>query len=100
MLLRMSNSIMPGKGDTYWNLEWAVPLEWVSYFVCLGEGEFLNLHWDPTVLLQPVLVEIYYACNGACTIEKGKKMEALIWHILSPVHLLMLDSAASLGQHV
>lgn len=74
MLLRMPDSIMAGKGDTYWNLEWAVPLEWVSYFVRLGEGELLNLHGDPTVLLQTVLVEIYYTWNGACIIEKGKKM--------------------------
>lgn len=28
------------------------PIEWVSYFALLSEGELLGLFWDHTVLLQ------------------------------------------------
>ena len=43
----------------------------MSYFVPLGEGDLLNLYWDPVVLLKVRPVEIHYTCNGAYHIERG-----------------------------
>ena len=71
----------------------------MSYFSPLCEGELLNLHWDPVVLLQAGPVEMHYTWNGTYTIESGE--EVLLWHILHspPVHLLVPDSAPHPGQH-
>ena len=38
--------------------------------------------------------------NGTYTIKREEQVSVLTWHILSPVHLLMPDNVASLGQHV
>lgn len=51
LLLRTPSPITPGKGVIYWNLQWDDSLGWVSYSICLGEGELLSLHWHPVVLL-------------------------------------------------
>ena len=55
----------------------------MSYFVPLGEGDLLNLYWDPVVLLKGRPVEIHYTCNGAYHIKRGENMGVLVWHILS-----------------
>lgn len=100
MLLRTPSPITPGKGTVYWNLPWDVILGWVNYFTPLGEAELLSLRWDPVGLVQDGCVETHYTWNGTCTSERGQKAGILVWHILPPVHPLMSDSAASLGQHV
>lgn len=90
---------MPRKGVIYWNLKWDVPPGGVSYFIPLGEGELLHLHWDPIVLLQAELAEMHYTWNGTPTTERGEKVGVLVWYILPPVHFLMPDSADSPSQH-
>ena len=54
----------------------------MSYFVPLGEGDLLNLYWDPVVLLKGRPVEIHCTCNGAYHIKRGENMGVLVWHIL------------------
>ena len=76
VLLRTPSPIMPGKGIIYWNLQWDVPLGWVSYFAPLGKGELLNLHSDPVVLLQAEPLETRYAWSGTHNIETEEKVEA------------------------
>lgn len=96
-----SNTIKPGKEDIQWNLRWNIPLEWVSYFVPLGERELLSLQWNPIVLLQARPVEMNYAWNETGTTEGGQgEGGVLVWHITSPGHLLIPDSAASASKHV
>ena len=82
---------MLGKGIINWSLQWDFPLGMVSYFTPLGEGELLNFHWDPFVLLQAGPAETHYTH----AIEKGENMEVLVWPISPLVHLLMPDSTAS-----
>lgn len=72
---------------------------WASYFTTLDEGELLNVHWDPLILLQVGPVKMYHTRNGTCTIKRGEKKRIFIWRILPSVHLLMSDSAAFPGQH-
>lgn len=91
MLLRIPSPIMLGKGIVYWNLQWDVPVGMVSYFTPLGEGELLNFHWDPFVLLQAGPAETHYTH----AVEKGENMEVLVWPTSPLVHLLMPDSTAS-----
>lgn len=43
---------------------------------------------------------MYYAWNGIYASERGEMGRVLFWHALSPVHLLMTDSAGPLGQHI
>lgn len=38
-----------------------------------GKRELLSLLWDPVVLLQTGPVEMYYAWNGLCIIERRRK---------------------------
>ena len=94
MLLR-TQAIRLEKGIIYGNLQWDVPWEWVSYITPPGEGELLNLPWDPTVLLQAGLVETHYAWNRTHTPERGEKVGVPVWHSPPPVHLLMPVGAAS-----
>ena len=42
------------------------------------EGELLNRHRDPTVLLEVRPTDAQCNWNGTCTIEKGKKVEVLV----------------------
>lgn len=42
-LLRVPNTILPGKGIISWNLQ-DVPLGGVSYFIHLRDGKLLSLH--------------------------------------------------------
>lgn len=44
----------------HWNLQWDVLVRQVSYFTSLAEGELLNLHQDPIVLLQDGPVKMCY----------------------------------------
>lgn len=73
------------------------PLAWVSYLVPLGEGELLNLHWDPIVLLQTGPIEMLCTWNGTLTIKRGEKVRVLAMHLLPPVHILTPDSVAALA---
>lgn len=82
---------MHGKAIIYWNLQWGMPLEWVSYLTPVGRGELLNLHWDLVSLL-PELLKL--------TILMQTEEGILVWHISLPVHLLLSDNAASPSQHV
>lgn len=56
-----------------------------------GEGELLSLHWDAIVPLQAGPVEMPYAWNGTCTIERREE------EVLSLV-ILTSDSTASTSQ--
>lgn len=59
-----------------------------------GNGEVLNLHWDPVVLLQAGNVKMHQSKRGE------HRVLVLVWRIPSPVHLLTHDSAACPGHHV
>ena len=72
----------------------------MSYFAPLGEGELLNHHWGPMVLLQAGPVEMHYIWNGTCTVARGQKVGVLVWHIPHPVHLFTPDSAPASSQRV
>lgn len=61
----------------------------MTYFVSLGKGELLYLHWNPIIHLQAGLIEMFYTWNEAHTIERGENVEALVWYIQPPVYLLM-----------
>ena len=68
-------------------------------FTPLGKGDLLNLHWDPAVLLQARLLKCATAGMKHAPLKEGRRWG--FWrHILPPVHLLTLNSAASPGQYV
>lgn len=58
----------------------------VGYFTHLCEGDLLNLHWDPIVLLQSGLVEMHYAWYGISTLRKRRNWGS--WYGLSYPHLI------------
>lgn len=83
-------------GKKNYVLEFAMvhPPRWVSYLHPLNEGKLFNLHWNSVVLMQDGPVEIY-TWNRTHITERKEKIGVLVWHILSPGHLLMPGSAAS-----
>lgn len=38
LILKTVSPTIPGKGTIYWNLQWDVPLRWISYFTPMGGG--------------------------------------------------------------
>lgn len=67
----------------------------MSYFTPLGGGELLCHYWDLVVLLQAKPAEIHQTWSGTLTIERGERVEALVWYIPRPAQLPTPDSAAS-----
>lgn len=49
-----------------------------EYFAPLSEGDLLNLHWDPIVLLEVTSTKIHSNWNGTHTIERGEKVGILV----------------------
>lgn len=69
-----------------------------EYFVPMGEGHLLSLHWDPIVWLQAAPTKTLPGMEHT-PLEEGKGRNSGLYVFLG-VHVLTPDSAVPPGQHV